>query len=85
MKVRNINYQKVCLPCLRDGKVVKYLGESHKTTWERGWNHREDARRGLEGAHMLIHAEMEDPGENPNKISKWGSYPHTSSPQTAKY
>ena len=60
---RNIVYETFCLDCKKEGKDMVYVGESSRTSFERGKEHQEDYRKMTEDSHMCKHAENEHHGQ----------------------
>ena len=54
-KKRNIVYATICQECHHEGKVVKYVGESSRSAYERGREHVNDYRNLSLDSHMLKH------------------------------
>ena len=53
---RNILYETACLQCKEEGKEVLYVGESARSSQERGKEHQDDYNKKLEKSHMEKHA-----------------------------
>ena len=55
---RNILFENVCLDCNAVGKVAKYIGETHKSVFERNRGHLTEKNSKLR-FHMRDHLERE--------------------------
>ena len=53
---RNILYETSCLQCKAEGKESVYVGESSRSSYERGKEHSEDYQNQTEDSHMEKHA-----------------------------
>ena len=58
---------------LKKLKVPKYVGESSRSAYERGWEHLTKVASFSSGSHMLTHMVMEHKGEDLDKV-KWGMF-----------
>ena len=41
----SLTYQTVCIPCLKSGKVIKYIGQTSTKIKERGEQHHDEAAK----------------------------------------
>ena len=60
---RNILYETNCIKCKESGKEMVYVGESARTSYERGREHLDDYKKAKEDSHMEKHAQTEHLGE----------------------
>ena len=60
---RNIVYETNCIRCKENGKESIYVGESARTSYERGKEHQDDYQKEKADSHMEKHAQTEHPGE----------------------
>ena len=58
---------------LKKIKVPRYVGESSRSAYERGWEHLDKVASLSSGSHMLRHMVMEHKGEDMDKV-KWGMF-----------
>ena len=58
---RNVVYQDICVPCQEMKVVTRYIGESSRSLYERGLDHRKDARDFKEISHIRSHVEEAHP------------------------
>ena len=56
---RNILYRTTCLECKEKGKDTFYIGESARTSYERGKEHLNDFQKMSEESHMFNHQQEE--------------------------
>ena len=59
---RNILYFSTCAMCKQEGKEQVYVGESSRSSYERGGEHERDFQRRNEDSHILKHLEIVHPG-----------------------
>ena len=57
----NIVYHITCMLCQSKGEKVQYWGESSRSGYLRGREHRQDLENKEEGSHMLRHLEIKHP------------------------
>ena len=66
---RNIVYRTSCIECRRNGKKRYYFGESGRSGFERGKEHRTDFLSMNTDSHMLKHAVVEHGGDTDLQFS----------------
>ena len=49
-------------------KLFKYIGESSRSSYERGWEHLNDLTQLKSSSHMLKHIVLNHPEQEPDKI-----------------
>ena len=59
---RNILYFSTCIMCKQEGKEQVYVGESSRSSYERGGEHEKDFERRMGDSHILKHLEVVHPG-----------------------
>ena len=50
-----INYEITCKPCLRDGRLARYIGESGRSSYSRGLEHEQNLRSLKRGQPLADH------------------------------
>ena len=60
---RSIVYKSTCKQCKDEGKPMWYVGESSRSSRERGGEHLNDFTKEKEDSHMLKHLEVAHPGQ----------------------
>ena len=60
---RNILYESSCIPCNNKALTRVYVGESSRSSYERGGEHASDYKNSKSDSHMLKHATNDHPGE----------------------
>ena len=58
---RNMVYKDICLPRRDEKRISRYIGESSRSLYERGLNHREDAKGKKDLSHIRSHVEEVHP------------------------
>ena len=76
---RNVTYSTECKKCQeKGGKKSKYYGESARTTYERGLEHKRDYQNAKEDSHMAKHWLEDHPGEERPEFAMKLARAHTS-------
>ena len=65
---RNLTYETSCQSCTVKGKKAIYIGETARSTYERGIEHSQDYRSGKPDGHMYCHAHDAHEGEDKPKF-----------------
>ena len=60
---RNLVYTSSCIPCKEAEKPMYYVGETSRTSRERGAEHLDDYLKGKDESHMVKHQEEVHPGQ----------------------
>ena len=60
---RNLVYISSCIPCRKAEKPMYYVGETSRTSRERGAEHLDDYLKGKEESHMVKHLDEVHPGQ----------------------
>ena len=63
-RTRSVVYSSYCIPCKQEGAKTHYIGESARSTYERGLEHLGDATSSTQRSHMRDHLEEAHPGED---------------------
>ena len=61
---RNIVYKSSCVLCRKEGKESVYIGESSRSSHERGAEHLDDYNKSKQDSHMRKHTETDHPQES---------------------
>ena len=61
---RNIVYKSSCILCKKEGKESVYIGESSRSSHERGAEHLDDFHKHKQDSHMRKHTENSHPQEH---------------------
>ena len=63
-RTRSVVYQSYCVPCQELGETVQYIGESARSTFERGLEHLGDVSCPSKTSHMRDHLTEAHQGED---------------------